>query len=436
MGFFSNRRNRIIEEEITNALLYSEGFHDTSIYWEAFEKFAKENGGKTDLKADGGHDTEFEMVTNGIEVKVMAFRYPTDGSTSIRVRTLAEIEKETEKFASDFALKARGGIPEDEEIEDEFEDEDEDEDEEIEDGEHIDYYDDGQIWMKSYFKNGLEVGKHTDYYEDGQVDSETNYKGGLKHGKETHWDEDGNIDWVENYKDGLKHGKQFLYDEGELMDDENYKDGKKHGEQIRYVYGELTTKVNYKDGKKHGKEFIYEDEELFEEFNYKDDEKDGEQFIYLNGEIDEVEIYKDGVHLDSQEENKPKSIMDELLEIPGVKEQKDLFNAVEKMNSDGSTSDEMSEGIGDFGLEPTNPIPTNGVHGSILYLGGLRAPDGSRVDNERIKTVKVENIKKIIDVYSIYHEDGSHITTIYISPYQAKNSKKAPKGLTQVSPLL
>ena len=113
MGFFSRRRNRIIEEEIVNALLYSEGYHDTSIYWEAFEKFAQEHGGKTGHKADGGHDTEFEMVTNGIEVKVMAFMYPMNGKTSIKVRTLAEVKEEADKFAADFAIKARGGRPKD-----------------------------------------------------------------------------------------------------------------------------------------------------------------------------------------------------------------------------------------------------------------------------------------------------------------------------------
>ena len=50
--------------------------------------------------------------------------------------------------------------------------------------------------------------------------------------------------------------------------------------------------------------------------------------------------------------------------------------------------------------------------------------------------MQVENIEKPIDEYLITHENGDDIATIYISPYQAKNSKKAPKGLDQVSPLL
>jgi hypothetical protein len=69
-------------------------------------------------------------------------------------------------------------------------------------------------------------------------------------------------------------------------------------------------------------------------------------------------------------------------------------------------------------------------------LGGLRASDGTRVNNERLGSLQVDNIEKPIDAYLITHENGDDIATIYISPYQAKNSKKAPKGLDQVSPLL
>ena len=139
---------------------------------------------------------------------------------------------------------------------------------------------------------------------------------------------------------------------------------------------------------------------------------------------------------DFLKKKEPKSLWDEMMDIPGVKEQKDLHEAMNAMSSGGCTTDEMPNGIGEFGLEPTNPIPVNTVQGSILYLGGLRAPDGTRVNNERLGSITVDNIEKPIDEYLITHENGDNIATIYISPYQAKNSKKAPKGLTQVSPLL
>ena len=242
MGFFSNRRNRIIEEEITNALLYSEGFHDTSIFWEAFEKFAKENGAKINHNLDGGHDTKFEMVTNDIEVKVIAFRYPFDGSTSLKVQTLTYLEEEADKFATDFKIKARGGIPKNEELEDE------DELENLKDGERIKYYDDGQIESKSNYKNGKLHGQYTVWDEDGELFNEDNYIDGERHGKQTSY-LDGEVTQVDNYKDGERHGKQTSYLDGEIFSEENYKDGERHGKQTSYLDGEIFSEENYIDGK-------------------------------------------------------------------------------------------------------------------------------------------------------------------------------------------
>ena len=86
--------------------------------------------------------------------------------------------------------------------------------------------------------------------------------------------------------------------------------------------------------------------------------------------------------------------------------------------------------------EISAPIPTNTPYGSILYLGGLRAPDGTVVNNKRLGSVGADNIKKPIDKYLITHKNGNELAIIYISPYQAINSKKSPAGLDQVSPLL
>ncbi len=133
---------------------------------------------------------------------------------------------------------------------------------------------------------------------------------------------------------------------------------------------------------------------------------------------------------------KTKSVWDAMMDIPELKAQKVLYDVMSKLNAGGCTTDEMPNGIGEFGLEPTNPIPVNTVQGSILYLGGLRASDGTRVNNERTGCLKVENIEKPIDEYYITHENGEKLAFIYISPYQAINSKKAPKGFEQVSPLL
>ena len=110
---------------------------------------------------------------------------------------------------------------------------------------------------------------------------------------------------------------------------------------------------------------------------------------------------------------KPKSIWDEMMDIPELKAQKELYDVMSEMNKGGCTFDEMPEGLGEFGLEPTNPIPVNTVQGSILYLEGLRAPDGTRVNNERLGSLKVSNIQKPIDKYLITHGNGSELAVIY-----------------------
>lgn len=133
---------------------------------------------------------------------------------------------------------------------------------------------------------------------------------------------------------------------------------------------------------------------------------------------------------------KERTLYDELMDIPGMKEQRKLFEIMSEANKDGCNTDEMEEGIGEFGLTPTNPIPVNTVYGSILYLGGLRALDGTKVNNKRLRSLGVENIQKPIDEYLITHENGDELAIIYISPYQARNSRKAPRGFHQVSPLL
>ena len=141
--------------------------------------------------------------------------------------------------------------------------------------------------------------------------------------------------------------------------------------------------------------------------------------------------------IDIFRKKKPKSLWDELMDIPEFKAQKKIHDAMSTMNAkDGCTTDEMPNGIGEFGLDPTNPIPVNTIQGNTIYLGGLRALDGSKVNYERLGSLQVDNIKKPIDKYLITHENGDKLAIIYLSPYQAKNSKKAPKGLEQVSPFL
>ncbi|MDC3268047.1 hypothetical protein OAU35_00545 [bacterium] len=127
MGFFSNRRNRIIREKIREAYRSSD-FVETNVHWEAFERFANEHGGKTDRYSDGGQDTAFNL--KGKEIystsnnnddfllkiytesksedvyKVFGVRNRMDGTTLIKVQSMDEFKKESSEFLDKISGKS------------------------------------------------------------------------------------------------------------------------------------------------------------------------------------------------------------------------------------------------------------------------------------------------------------------------------------------
>ena len=89
--------------------------------------------------------------------------------------------------------------------------------------------------------------------------------------------------------------------------------------------------------------------------------------------------------------------------------------------------DKIPSGIGEFGLDVTNPIPVSSVAASMAYLTWLKTSDGKPVSNERIGSVEAQNIPVPIDAYRI-SQNGRQIAIIYICPYNYGISKLAPKG--------
>ena len=51
---------------------------------------------------------------------------------------------------------------------------------------------------------------------------------------------------------------------------------------------------------------------------------------------------------------------------------KKILKSQKRMSKTGTTENMIPGGFGDFGFETTNPIPTDGVLGSISYLENLR----------------------------------------------------------------
>jgi hypothetical protein len=57
----------------------------------------------------------------------------------------------------------------------------------------------------------------------------------------------------------------------------------------------------------------------------------------------------------------------------------------------GYDADVIPFAIGEFGLEPTNPVPVRGIGGSRAYLDKLRLAGGQPVTSKRIRALKVDD---------------------------------------------
>ena len=105
----------------------------------------------------------------------------------------------------------------------------------------------------------------------------------------------------------------------------------------------------------------------------------------------------------------------------------DFFEELKELNSCGTDIDEMPEDYGEFGLEVTNPIPVCTVFGNIAYLSKLRTLLCEKISYERRGSAGPPNIKAMIDFYIISCH-GKEIATLYLYPYNKRNSNRPPKG--------
>ena len=126
---------------------------------------------------------------------------------------------------------------------------------------------------------------------------------------------------------------------------------------------------------------------------------------------------------------KKRTLWDEVQENPLFQQQKQIYDLMSLMCEGGCETDEMPYGHGEFGYEPTNPIPTKTIFGSKRYLARLRTQDGANVVYERRGSTTSNVTPHPIDIYEISLPNGTRLATLYLSPYQKKNSDKAPKEL-------
>lgn len=139
-----------------------------------------------------------------------------------------------------------------------------------------------------------------------------------------------------------------------------------------------------------------------------------------------VEVYKDKIEGDVNSidfEDLAKFVLNfEEVRVLGEKE----------MRSEGTQLEEMPDGFGEFGWEPTNPVPASSIRDGYEYLDNLTTLT-SDVSYVRVGSLQVENIPSPVDEYQFYAADGSELCKIYMNSYNARTSTKLPQGFIRRS---
>jgi len=129
----------------------------------------------------------------------------------------------------------------------------------------------------------------------------------------------------------------------------------------------------------------------------------------------------------SAEESK-RTALDVLLDDPVFRKQRSMFDSLNAACSSGCDEDQLPNGSGEFAVTPTNPIPTNTIYGSEVYLSQLCTSDGFKVQYSRKGSIPSPVTLMPVDIYELSLTDGKMLGTIYISPYHKRNSSRAPVG--------
>jgi antitoxin component YwqK of YwqJK toxin-antitoxin module len=155
------------------------------------------------------------------------------------------------------------------------------------------YAEDGTITMSSYYHNGQKDGKET-LWDDKHIKvSETNYKDGKKDGLQTIYDSNGNIESETYYTQDVKNGAEKLYysTTGIVKAEYNYSNGKFDGLQKSYNSdGSNSSETRFTDGVRNGIQKFYSATGIMEsEVNYTNGEKDGIEILYnpSSGKVEE-----------------------------------------------------------------------------------------------------------------------------------------------------
>lgn len=117
-------------------------------------------------------------------------------------------------------------------------------------GPYSTYYDNGNLYLKTTFKNGEMDGQATSHHINGQIKYEGKYTNGKKTGVWKEYNNQGQLILVQNYVNDQLEGEEYDIDyQGDTIVFSTYKKGEMHGTQFTYHNQRVLWKHHYKKGK-------------------------------------------------------------------------------------------------------------------------------------------------------------------------------------------
>jgi len=92
--------------------------------------------------------------------------------------------------------------------------------------------------------------------------------------------------------------------------------------------------------------------------------------------------------------------------------------------------DEIAGSFGNFGYEPTNPIPVNGPVGETVYINRLRGKSGVGFMYHRLGSVQSPPANHPLDHFELVALDASERHELFFDLYYFRRSTKVPEGLS------
>ncbi|MEP6810677.1 MAG: hypothetical protein ABI992_10570 [Chthoniobacterales bacterium] len=116
---------------------------------------------------------------------------------------------------------------------------------------------------------------------------------------------------------------------------------------------------------------------------------------------------------------------------PIVEQRKELDHyppEIRDLALNGPDCDALPNATGDFGRSSENPIPVNGVTGTLRYFWKLRLPSGPASYFHRICSAHSKLTSQPIDVYETVSVDATHWDVLFFDIYHPRRSNVAPRG--------